>query len=111
MKLIKYDTVNIEAVLAVCLCGKHLIKRICRQIHDSFLGGQNFYSFGKCRTHPHHISGNIKNDRCLLSVGSTAVDFGSLLTVPAGQKQGNSGSKLAFSIFFGISMYAVLNCL
>ena len=37
VKFIEHDPVDIEAVFAVCLGGKHLIKAVCRNVHDAFL--------------------------------------------------------------------------
>lgn len=86
VQLIEHDSVNIEAVLAVCLGGKHLIEGIGRDVHDALLRGQDFHSLVQRRTHPHHVGSDIKNDSSLLTVGSAAVDLGTFLTVAAGQQ-------------------------
>ena len=89
MKFIEHNPMNIESMLGVGFRRKHLIKAVSRCIHDTFLRGQDFHSFIQGRTHSHHVSGNIKNDSRLLSVGGTAVNLGSFLSVTTGEEQSN----------------------
>lgn len=86
VQLIKHDSVNIEAVLAVRLSGKHLIEAVGRRVYDALLRGQDFDALVQGGTHPHHIGGDIEHDRCLLPVSSAAVYFSTFLTVAAGQQ-------------------------
>ena len=115
VQFIEHNSVNIEAVLAVCLGGKHLIEGVGRDVHNALLRGQDLHPLVQGGTHPHHICGDIKHDRRLLTVGSAAVYFGTFLTITAGQQQCDRSGKLGLAVlfrnlFFGISMYAVLNC-
>ena len=98
MKFIEHDPVDIEAVFAVCLGGKHLIEGVGRDVHDAFLRGQDLHPLVQGGTHPHHIGGDIEYDRSLLSVGSAAVDLGTFLAVTAGEQQGNRSGKLGLSV-------------
>ena len=97
VQLIKYHTVDIEAVLTVCLCRQHLIEAVGRLVDDTLLGGQNFYTAIQRRTHTHHISSHVKNDGCLLAVSCTAIDLGTFLTVAAGKQKGHRSGKLGLA--------------
>lgn len=86
MQLIKYHAMGIETMLVTYIGRQHLIDAPRGQIDQSLLRIKNFDSFCQSRTHPHHVGGNIENNGCLLTIGGTAIHFGSLLTVTAGQQ-------------------------
>ena len=83
MQLIENNSADIESVLGVGFRRQHLIKAVCRLINDAFGSGQNFDALVQGRAHPYHVGGNIKNDGGLLSVGGTAVNLRTFLTVAA----------------------------
>ena len=93
MKFVKHNPVDVEAVFAVCLSGKHLIKAVCWNINDAFLRCKDFHSLVQCRTHTNHIRCHIKYNGCLLTICGTAVDFGSFFTVTTGKQECNSCGK------------------
>ena len=84
-------------MLGIRLSRQHLIKAVSRCIYNTLGCGKYLHSFIECRTHTHHIGSDLEYDRRLLTVGRTAVNLGSFLTVTAGQKQSHSGGKLRFS--------------
>ena len=97
VQLIKNDAVDIEAVLGVGLSGQHLIEAVGRLVDDTLLGSEYLHAPVQRRTHTHHIGGNIKNDGRLLAVSCAAIDFGTFLTITAGQEQGHGSSEFGFS--------------
>ena len=99
MQLIKNDSVCIEAVLVRHIRRKHLIGTVCRNVGDLLLRFQYLAPLFQCRTEPYHIDRYIKYDFCLVTVGSTAVDFRSLLSVTTEEKQGNRSRQFRLSIF------------
>lgn len=101
VQLVENNTVNIEALLAVRLGGKHLIEAVGRHIHDVLLRGQDFDALVQRRTHPHHIGSDIKHDCRLLPISSTAVYFGTFLVVAARQKQCDRSGKLGLAVLLG----------
>ena len=101
VQFIENNTVGIETVLVANISGKHLVDTARRLIDEPFLGVQDFDTLGECRTHTHHIGGNIENNGCLLSVSSTAIYLGAFLTITAGQQKCNGGSQFGFALFLG----------
>ena len=45
MQFIEYDAVGVKAVLVRHIGGKHLIKAVCRLIHELFLRFEYFHPF------------------------------------------------------------------
>ena len=101
MQFIEYHTVSVEAVLVADIGREHLVDTARWLINEPLLGIQYLYSFRECRTHPHHICRHIENDGSLLSVGSAAINFGSFLSVTAGEQKCHCGGKLGFALFLG----------
>ena len=81
MQFIKHNPVNVETVLGIGFCRKHLIKAVCWCVYNSFLCSKYPDSFHQSRTHTNHICGNVKNNRGLLSVCGTTIDLRSLFSV------------------------------
>ena len=81
MQFIKHNPVNVETVLGVGFCRKHLIETVGRCVYNSFLCSKYPDSFHQSRTHTNHICGNVKNNRGLLSVCGTTIDLRSLFSV------------------------------
>lgn len=71
----------VEAVLVRNVRREHLAGTSCGQVLDLFLRFQYLDALGECRTEPHHVHRNVKDDCCLVSVGGTAVDFGAFLAI------------------------------
>ena len=100
VQLIEYNAVGIEAVLVRNVCRQNLIFALGRQILNGLLGFGDFHPFFQSRTEANHVHGNIKDDFCLIAVGGTAVDFGSLFTVTTKEKQSDSRCEFAFAVLF-----------
>lgn len=94
MQFIKHNSMNVESMLAVRLRRQYLIKGIGRQINNPLLGCQDLHTLVQSRTHPDHISGNLKNNGCLLPVCRTAINFCTFFPIPAGQQKCNRCRKL-----------------
>lgn len=103
MQLVEDDAGDVEPVLGVRLGGQDLVDGIGRGIDQAFLGGEDLHPPGQWWACPHHVGGDLEHDGGLLAVDHAPVDFGALLTVRAGQYQGDRGRKLAFPCFLGIS--------
>ena len=101
VQLIEYHAVGIEAVLVADIGGEHLVDTARWLINEPFLGIQYLDPLGKSRTHPHHVSRHIENNGSLLSVRSTAIDFGSFLSVTAGEQKCHRSGKLGLALFLG----------
>jgi hypothetical protein len=86
--------VDVEAVLAVRLRRKHLVKTVGGNINNALGGGENFYPLAESRTHPHHIRRHIEHDPSLLAVSGAAVDLSPLLAVPTAEQEGHSRRQL-----------------
>ena len=100
VQLVKHHAVGVETVLITDIGGEHLVDTARWLINEPLLGIQYLDPFGECRTHPHHVSRHIENDGCLLTVRSTAVDFGSFLSVTAGEQKRHRSSKLGLALLF-----------
>ena len=87
MQLVIHDTGNVEAVFAVCLCRQDLIDTVRRLEDHLLLGSEDLGPLGKCRCHPHHIHGDLKDNAGLLTVRSAGVNFRSLFPVTAAEIQ------------------------
>ena len=94
VKFIEHDPMDVEAMLGVGFCRKHLIKAVCRNVDDSLLRCQDFDTLIQGRTHSYHIGSHIKYNGSLLAVSGTAIDFGTFFAVTAGKQQGNRSGKL-----------------
>ena len=68
MQLIKYHTMNIEAMLGICLSGENLIEAVGGLKDHPLLRCKDFHPLVKCGAHPYHIGGNLKNYTGLLAV-------------------------------------------
>ena len=68
-------------MLGVGFRRQHLIEAVGWLINDALGSGQDFDALVQGRTHPYHIGGDVKNDGGLLSVGGTAVDLCTFLTI------------------------------
>ena len=101
MKLVKDDSVDIEAVFGIGLCRQHLIKAVGRGEKDTLLGSQYLAPLVEGRTHADHICGNVEDDCGLASVCGTAVNLSSLLTITTTKQKSDCRSKLALSILLG----------
>ena len=97
MQLVEHHTVDIEAVLGICLRRQHLIEAVGGLIDDSLLGGQDFHSLIERRTHTHHVGGHVENNGRLLAVSCAAIDLGPLLAITAGEQQRNGSGQLRFA--------------
>ena len=95
VQFVEYNTVNVEAMLRIRLCRKHLIEAVRWQIHHPLLGGKDLHPLTECGTHPHHIGGYLEHDARLLPISGAAVDFGTFLAIAAAKKQCDGGSQLA----------------
>ena len=100
VQLIKHHAVGVEAVLVADIGGEHLVDTTRWLINEPFLGIQYLDPLGECRTHPHHICRHIENDGRLLTVGSTAIDFGAFLSVAAGEQKRHRSGKLGLALLF-----------
>ena len=99
VQLIKDDRMDVQSMLCVCLCRQHLVEAVGWFIYKPFYGHDGLDPFLQCRTLVYHIHRNIEYDGSLLSVGSTAVDLCSPLTVTACHIQCNGSRQLRFSVF------------
>ena len=101
VQLIKHHAVDIKAVFTVGFCRKHLIKTIGRSVNDTLGGRQDFDAPVERRTHPDHIGCHFKNDGCLLTIRSTAVDLCTLLTVAACEQERHRSGQLRLAHLLG----------
>lgn len=100
VQFVEHHAVGVETVLVADIGGEHLVDTARWLINEPFLGIQYLDPLGKCRTHPHHIRRHVENDGRLLTVGSTAVDLGSFLSVTAGEQKRHRGGKLRLALLF-----------
>lgn len=101
MQLIKNHAVDVEAMLGVGLSREHLVEAVGGMVNDALLGREDLDPLGERRTHLHHIRRYLKNNGCLLAVGSAAIHLGAFLTVPAGEKKRHCSGQLRLAHFLG----------
>ena len=99
MKLIEHHAVDVEAVLGISLGRQDLVETVGGSIHHPLLGCEDFHPLIECRTHPHHIGGNLKDNACLLTICRTSIDFSSFLAVSATKKESDCCGKLRLALF------------
>ena len=87
-------------MLVADIGGEHLVDTARWLINEPLLGIQYLDPLGECWAHPHHISRHIENDGRLLTVRSTAIDFGSFLSVTAGEQKCHRSGKLGLALLF-----------
>ena len=68
---------------------------------NPFLGSKYLTPSIKCRTHPHHIGCNFKDDRGLGSICCTTIYFSSLFSIPTQKKKSHGCSKLRLPLLLG----------
>ena len=100
VQLIEYHAVGIEAVLVADIGGEHLVDTARWLINEPLLGIQYLDPLGECRTHPYHVCCHVENNGRLLTVRSTAIDFGSFLSVTAGEQKCHRSGKLGLALLF-----------
>ena len=98
VELIKDHSVDIEAMLGVGFCRKHLIETVGGPEYHPFLGGQDLDPLVEGRTHPDHIRRHFKDDGSLLPVCRTAIDFRPFFPVPAAKQERHRSRQLTFSL-------------
>ena len=101
VQLIKNHAVDVEAMLGVGLSREHLVEAVGGMVNDALLGREDLDPLGERRTHLHHIRRYLKNNGCLLAVGSAAIHLGAFLTVPAGEKKRHCSGQLRLAHFLG----------
>ena len=101
VQLVKHHAVGVETVLVADIGREHLVDTARWLINEPLLGIQYLDPLGECRTHPYHVSRHIENDGRLLTVRSTAIDFGSFLSVTAGEQKCHRSGKLRFALLLG----------
>ena len=99
VQLIKNHAVDVEAMLGVGLSREHLVEAVGGMVNDALLGREDLDPLGERRTHLHHIRRYLKNNGCLLAVGSAAIHLGAFLTVPAGEKKRHCSGQLRLALF------------
>ena len=75
-----------------------LIKSCVPVVHNALGGCHDLAPFQKCRSHLHHLMGDIKNDGCLLTVSGSAIDFGRRLVIGKKQIQSHRSGKLGLAV-------------
>ena len=100
VQFVEHHAVGVEAVLVAHIGREHLVDTARWLINEPLLGIQYLDPLGERCTHPHHVSRHIEYNGRLLTVGSTAIDLGSFLTVTAGKQERHRSGKLGLTLFF-----------
>ena len=93
VQFVEYNAMDIEAMLRVGFCRKHLIEAVRWQIYHALLGGENLHPLAECGTHTHHVGSDLKDNARLLTVGSTSIHLGTFLPIAATKEKCNGGGK------------------
>ena len=101
VQFVEHHAVGVEAVLVAHIGREHLVDTARWLINEPLLGIQYLDPLGERCTHPHHVSRHIEYNGRLLTVGSTAIDLGSFLTVTAGKQERHRSGKLGLALFLG----------
>ena len=95
---VKYKTRNIQSMLGSCFSRKHLVKPGIAVVNDPLSCRAYLGTAQERGTHFHHLPGYIKDDRRLVAVTGSAIDFRARFVVGVEKVQGNSRSQLTLPV-------------
>ena len=75
-----------------------LVESCIAVVHDTLRGRHDLTPLQQCRSHLHHLVGNVKDDGCLLAVCCSTIDFGRWLIIGKKQIQGHRSGKFGLAV-------------
>ena len=107
MQLIEDNSVGIEAMLIRHVRRQHFVFAVGRIVDDGTGGLVDGDAVLQRWAKHNHIHSHIKHNLGLIDIGSTAINFSTLLTVCTCKVQRNSGGKLRLAHFL---WYLYIGC-